>query len=195
VDGDAAREAAKSFGLAVHAVLELADFEDLNTLAPLATAQASERRSPERAAEIAAAARRALASETLLRARVRRFYREMPVAFVEDDLIVEGQIDLVYVEDDGSLVIVDYKTDAVADEPAARERAEAYRAQVALYAIALERATGLTVREAILLFLVPGVEVRLRFDEVLRRAGADAINAARSRDREDTGSAAVSPGA
>ena len=91
---------------------------------------------------------------------------------------MEGQIDLVYEEDDASLVVVDFKTDAVADEAGARERAEDYRAQLALYARALELATGRTVRDTVLLFLAPGVEIRIPHDERAREAAASAIAAA-----------------
>lgn len=56
----------------------------------------------------------ALDSEVIQRAAARRHWREQYVATVEDDgTVLEGYIDLVFLDDDGSLVVVDYKTDAV----------------------------------------------------------------------------------
>ncbi|MCA9667098.1 MAG: UvrD-helicase domain-containing protein [Myxococcales bacterium] len=56
------------------------------------------------------------------------------------DLVVEGIADLVYLDDEGVLHVVDYKTDL---DPS-HEQIEAYRRQVALYLRAIELATGLS---------------------------------------------------
>ena len=53
------------------------------------------------------------------RARAARVWRELPLWFPEGAHLVEGIVDLVF-EEDGQLVVVDYKTDAIADEQAAR---------------------------------------------------------------------------
>jgi hypothetical protein len=69
------------------------------------------------------------------------------------DTVLEGIIDLMYREDDGSVVIVDYKTDAI---PAAALpiRAAYYTPQIRAYARAVRAATGATV-SGTLLFLHP----------------------------------------
>ena len=100
--------------------------------------------------------RQALASDVVRRAAARDHWRETYVGTTLDDgTVLEGFIDLVYREDDGSLVIVDYKTDAV---PAAAlpARVTTYLPQMAAYAHALSRATGGPVQAAELLFLSPG---------------------------------------
>ena len=67
--------------------------------------------------------------------------------------MLEGIIDLMYREEDGSVVIVDYKTDAI---PAAalQIRADFYGPQIRAYARAVRAATGAQV-SGILLFLHP----------------------------------------
>ena len=58
-------------------------------------------------------------------------------------LMLQGVVDL-YFEEDGELVVVDYKTDAVSEEETLLQR---YRIQLELYARALEQATGKRVKE------------------------------------------------
>jgi ATP-dependent exoDNAse (exonuclease V) beta subunit len=96
----------------------------------------------------------ALASQVVKRAAARRHWRETYVGTVRPDgVVVEGYVDLVYREDDGSLVIVDYKTDAV--PPAAiPSRVAYYKPQMDAYREALRDATG-AVGSATLLFLNP----------------------------------------
>ena len=68
--------------------------------------------------------------------------------------LVEGYIDLAFETDDGRLVVVDYKTDAVVDPGR-------YRLQIGAYAAALARATGREVSEGWLVFAgVDGAEER-----------------------------------
>jgi ATP-dependent exoDNAse (exonuclease V) beta subunit len=159
----------------VHALLESADLSEPSRLGPLAAAYTAAHGCPERAADAEAAARRALGSETIRRAHARRVLRETPIAYVEGDVLVEGTIDLVYEEDDGSLVVVDFKTDAVAGPAEAAARAIDYRQQMALYAAGLERATGRTVREMVVLFLEIGVEIHMAHDAEARSWASDAI--------------------
>lgn len=62
----------------------------------------------------------------------------------EDMIFLQGVIDLFFEEADGSLVLVDYKTDRNTTPDIIRER---YTVQVVLYKEALERATGKIVKE------------------------------------------------
>jgi ATP-dependent exoDNAse (exonuclease V) beta subunit len=68
-------------------------------------------------------------------------------------VVLEGFVDLVYREDDGSLAIVDYKTDAVPAGGVA-SRVVYYRPQLDAYRTALAAATGARVTTT-LLFLNP----------------------------------------
>ena len=70
------------------------------------------------------------------------------------DTVLEGYVDLLYRRDDG-LVVVDHKTDRVADDLELAGKLAAYRLQLAAYALAVERATGETVVEARLVFCAP----------------------------------------
>lgn len=72
--------------------------------------------------------------------------------------ILEGIIDLAFLEDDG-WVIADYKTDVGTDPDFARRR-RAYRRQVELYAEAWTRLTGDPVKERVLFFTSQGREER-----------------------------------
>ena len=106
--------------------------------------------------------RSALSSDLIKRIATRPHWREMYVGTqLEDGRILEGFIDLLCREDDGSLVVVDYKTDAVPDA-AIDARARVYLPQMAAYCAAVERATGETVSHAELLFLRPGAATHRR---------------------------------
>ena len=76
--------------------------------------------------------------------------REQPFMFEYDRQLVQGVIDLYFIED-GQLVIVDYKTDRVlrgrAGEDELRRR---YSIQLDYYAMALSQITGLKVKEKVI---------------------------------------------
>lgn len=78
---------------------------------------------------------------------------ELPFAWNWDGVPVHGQLDLLYRDGEGWCV-VDFKTDRVSGTTAA-EVAEPYVVQIALYAKALEAATGTRPRAG-LLFLQTG---------------------------------------
>ena len=88
--------------------------------------------------------------------RIKRAYayggvkREQPFVFEYDRQLVQGVIDLYFIED-GQLVIVDYKTDRVlrgrAGEDELRRR---YSIQIDYYAMALSQITGLKVKEKVI---------------------------------------------
>ncbi len=83
-----------------------------------------------------------------------RVAREWAFIVEIDGTIVRGSIDLWF-EDNGELHIVDYKTDEVT------ARAREYAPQLALYAIALERAFGQRPKGALLHFLRHDVVVEI----------------------------------
>ena len=89
----------------------------------------------------------------LARAFAAEHWTELYVGMVEHDgLVLEGFIDLLFRDADGSLVIVDYKTDTVTDADALAQRAAHYAPQLRAYARALQAATGDAAR-MVLIFL------------------------------------------
>ena len=79
--------------------------------------------------------------------------REMGDArFPDEELLVQGSIDCCFIED-GQWVLMDYKTDRADDPDTLREH---YRAQLGLYALALERITGLPVKQRALCLIGQG---------------------------------------
>jgi ATP-dependent exoDNAse (exonuclease V) beta subunit len=98
----------------------------------------------------------ALESDVLQRAAARPHWRESYVGTVQPDgTVLEGFVDLIYREDGGSLVIVDYKTDDVPDA-AVPSRVAYYAPQVRAYADMLSRATDEPPARTTLLFTRPG---------------------------------------
>ncbi len=78
---------------------------------------------------------------------------------IEDAVVLRGQIDLWY-EQDGELMVVDYKTDR-------EETPETHAFQMRIYALALERYAGRLPDRAVLFYLRSGraVEIGLSSDD------------------------------
>lgn len=91
--------------------------------------------------------------------------REFPVLMAPADAgssavgYVSGTIDLVYEDEDGRLVVADFKTDDVVDD-ALTARADAYALQLVPYARALESAFALPARPRAELWFVVRDEIR-----------------------------------
>ena len=165
LDGRSARPRGTRFGSLVHALLADVPFEDPGVLKRLADAHGRLLGAP--ASEVAAAQsliRRALSHPLLLEAaraaRDGRCMRETPVTLrlgAHDDhdaRLIEGTVDLAFQTEQG-FVVVDFKTD---DPPP--ETLDRYQRQVALYARAIQLATGHLVRAVLMVLgsgsLVPG---------------------------------------
>lgn len=88
-------------------------------------------------------------------ARAERVEREFDFLFEVDDTILRGQIDLWF-EDNGELLLIDYKTDR-------DEAPENYAVQLRLYALGLARYAGRLPDRALLYYVRSdrGIEVRL----------------------------------
>lgn len=116
--------------------------------------------------------------------RVRRelpFVRMLPVEPGQRDssrtgddgacILVRGQIDCIVEERDG-LTVLDYKTDAIRDAEALRERVELYRPQLAAYGWAASGLLGRPVARLLLVFLrarrVEALEPRMELDWLKR---------------------------
>ncbi len=97
-----------------------------------------------------------------------RVYREMPFTLAlpsrslssqlpEGEItLVQGMIDLWFVEDDGQAILIDFKTDRLPKEDSDRLLRARYQIQIDAYAHAIERATGRTVKERIIWVLREG---------------------------------------
>ena len=147
----APRPGGKRFGTLVHAVLATvpldASADDLHALTAVQARLLS-----ASSAEAAAAA--TIAADTLqhpllhaarrARSQQRPCLREVPISTVVDGVLIDGQADLAFEDDDG-WVVVDFKTDV---EMGAVQ--DVYRRQVALYADAIARATGRPARGVLL---------------------------------------------
>jgi ATP-dependent helicase/nuclease subunit A len=151
---DFSRPHGKRFGTLVHAVFSVVDL-NADTKAVHAIAELQGRLLGATSEEITAATEtvtRALAHPLMRHAAAAslagRCRRETPIAMhLEDGTLVEGKVDLAFLDDaePGTWVVVDFKTDF---EIAGR--LDEYQRQVALYAIAISRATKLGVKGVLL---------------------------------------------
>ena len=149
-------EHGKEFGTALHRLLELSDLRDSENLEVLAEriASASGLADP---AGLAERARSALRSTPVQRAADREHWLELPVVTPHNGMTLEGIIDLMYREDDETLVIADFKTDISVTQ----ETLAAYWRQLSTYAGMVEGITGQKVSELVLIFCRTGdAEIR-----------------------------------
>ena len=77
-----------------------------------------------------------------------------------DKLLLQGVVDCC-LEEDGELVIIDYKTDAIRTEEELQARRALYTPQLRAYAAAMERIFGKRVKECVLYFLSMDREARV----------------------------------
>jgi ATP-dependent exoDNAse (exonuclease V) beta subunit len=169
--GEAGRHGT-AVGRAVHGALEHAPFDDADVSA-LAREHAINEGVADEVPRIETLIRAGLASDVVRAAAGARHWRELYVAapLVDDpgSPVVEGFIDLAYLDDgpdEPGLVIVDYKTDAVVDDADRLAKASRYRLQGATYALAAERATGLTVKRVVFCFLSADGAVELDIEDL-----------------------------
>lgn len=80
---------------------------------------------------------------------------------VEEDVLVQGIIDLYYVNKNNELIIVDYKTDFV-EEGKENELAHKYKKQLELYKRALESALGRKANRVYIYSTYLGKEIELK---------------------------------
>lgn len=148
--------AATARGRAVHAVLQSIDLATGEGLRAAAYAQAEAEAIPAEAERIAALADSARTAPTVQALIADRCWREVPLAVTVEGVLVEGYVDLLAEASDGSLVVVDFKTDAGVGRTVPAERLAPYRRQLAAYALALEALTRRTVSRAVLVFAREG---------------------------------------
>jgi ATP-dependent helicase/nuclease subunit A len=129
-----------AIGRAVHGVLQVVDLASGDGLEDAVAAQCVAEGVVEFADLVILLARSALGSDVVKRAAAREHWRESYVGMVrEDGTVLEGFVDLIYREDDGSLMIVDYKTDDAPDA-ALPSRVAYYTPQLNAYRTIVERA-------------------------------------------------------
>jgi ATP-dependent helicase/nuclease subunit A len=144
---------ASARGRAVHAVLQHASLTDASDLGSLAEVAATDEGIAADAAVVERLAGAALAAPTVRQAlRSPQMMRELPLRVGIGEGAIEGIVDLCYLEEDG-LVLVDYKTDALGSAADLASAGARYHLQIGAYVLALERATGMAVRRAVLIFL------------------------------------------
>ena len=83
-----------------------------------------------------------------------------PAARGGDKILLQGIVDCCFQQPDGTLAVVDFKTDRVFGAEVA-PRAESYRSQLTAYSRALERVLEKTVSRRVLYFLPAGEAVEL----------------------------------
>ena len=79
-----------------------------------------------------------------------------------EELLLQGVVDCYLEEADGSLTVIDYKTDRVKNRAEAEKRALVYAGQLRAYAGALRRICRKPVRECLLYFLSIGETVPVK---------------------------------
>lgn len=77
-----------------------------------------------------------------------------------EQLLLQGVVDCC-LEEDGELVIIDYKTDRVRTAEEIAQRSALYRGQIRSYARAMERIHKKKVKQCLLYFLTPGKTVEI----------------------------------
>jgi ATP-dependent exoDNAse (exonuclease V) beta subunit len=131
-----------AIGRAVHGVMQSVDLATGAGLEDAVAAQCWAEGVTDHAEVVRNLARSLLQSDVVRRAAVREHWRESYVGTVQEDgTVLEGFVDLLYREDDGRLVVVDYKTDDVPVE-AWPARAAFYAPQLRAYADIVGGAVG-----------------------------------------------------
>ena len=158
-------------GDAVHMVMERITLPDGEDLEKIADDVCKEGAITEQLDDVIAMCHACLKAPSVRRAiALARFWREVPFVLsratdagdAEAGALVNGRVDLVY-EEDGELVVVDYKTDKDVTKVSAKQHTlDKHSGQAEAYRDGLGTATGLKVREVAFVYCRAGTEVRLR---------------------------------
>jgi ATP-dependent helicase/nuclease subunit A len=142
-----------SLGRAVHSVLQSIDLATGAGLEDFSRAQAAAEGIAGQWQEVARLAGNGLRSDTVrLAVESGSCRREVFVSAMVEGRLLEGIMDIVF-EENGGLVIADYKTDAVDNEAELLGKKDVYELQAGLYALIAQEATAKPVRRVVLLFL------------------------------------------
>ena len=141
-----------AIGRAVHGVLQVVDLTSGDGIEGAVAAQCVAEGVAEFAPLVTSLVRSALGSDVVKRAAARQHWRESYVGMVQKDgTVLEGFVDLIYREDDGSLIIVDYKTDDAPDA-ALPSRVGYYAPQLNAYRTIVETAIDGPTAAPVLVF-------------------------------------------
>jgi ATP-dependent helicase/nuclease subunit A len=156
------RRGGTALGRAVHAVLQSVDLDDPSDVASLAAVHAAAEglTAGGDAVEVERRVIGALEAPAIAEARAasaakrwRELYVAAPVGSpATGGTLIEGYIDLLFEDDRGELVVVDYKTDRATTPEEAAAVAERYRVQAAAYALAVSEVLHRPVTRAVLVF-------------------------------------------
>ena len=150
-------------GTAYHKLLELLDYGEIEALeqqivgfceAGFITDEAAK---TIRMNEMIHFCQSSVAGRMAMAAKHGQLHREQPFVVYDSDeeILIQGIVD-AYFEEDGELVVVDYKTDRV-HQP--EELIDRYKVQLDYYAKALQQLTGMYVKEKIIYSFELGREV------------------------------------
>ena len=94
------------------------------------------------------------------------FYIDIPAkdlcnVDVDEKILVQGIIDLYFIDKDGNLILVDYKTDKVKDENELREK---YKNQLKIYKQALQISLNKNVYKTYIYSLYLNKEILINLD-------------------------------
>jgi ATP-dependent helicase/nuclease subunit A len=178
VDSPVERNLALRIGNALHAIMEQIDHRRHATLDSAVTGliesaldeadiSANDHAARKR---VQAMVQRALGSELLQRARnAAELVQEVEFGYgLADGGLMQGQMDLVFVEDN-EIIVGDFKSDRINPGEAEQRTRQSYEGQAAVYAFAAHQVTGLPVREVIFYFAEVGEQVCLTGDELVER--------------------------
>lgn len=163
-----------SLGRAVHSVLQSIDLAKGDGLEDISRAQATAEGISHLWKDVRKLVASALRTPVVRRAVASgRWYRELFTSMPLGDGLVEGFVDLLF-EEEGDIVIADYKTDVLDDETE-EKRMDQYKLQAAAYALAVSEILRKPVKEVVLVFVRPEKEVTFKnlseeYDMVRERA-------------------------
>lgn len=161
-------------GTATHLVLQYLDFADRDVAGQIRLLKdrrllTEEQANAVPAEELERFLRSPLAEELRHAEEIRREYRFTllidaseydPADTFGDSILLQGIVDCCFTAPDGSLTVVDFKTDRVTGERLL-ERADGYRPQIEAYSKALTRVLERPVKRKILYFLYPSEQVEV----------------------------------
>lgn len=177
--------AGTAIGSAVHQVLQDVDFADLSNLDQLINSAVAAYTGEATYEDIAPRVQSILNSPTMQKASgLKTIHEAWVAAEVEPGVELEGAVDLLIENEDGTLSIIDFKTDRVSGDDLLI-RARGYEPQLGGYALILE-SLGFEVRDAVLIFSEGGTNGTAleHVVEALEDAKLDALTGARIRSSE-----------
>ena len=166
------RFASLHFGRAFHALLRSAN---LGSGASSPIVSFSELWRPDEKKELERLVAVTLTSPLMVRAqKAETRFAETPFSFHRSGRLIEGVIDFAFIEN-GAWVIVDFKTDKT-PVSGIETRAAAYRSQLSVYSLALERLTRLPVAELAVLFVRSQQTISWAWDNEARQLAESFID-------------------